>query len=66
MDVQLAPLSLLYSQRVSAPLPPVNVEDRVIFATPGVAVGLEGLEGLVRKAGAVASSVVQPLSLYAL
>ena len=66
ISVQLVPLSLVYSQRVSASLPPVS--DEAICSLPlpmfVVTVGLAGLAGLVRKLS-LASSVEQPLSLYA-
>ena len=61
------PSFFLYSQRLSVPLP---VTDDVMVSlplpAPTAAVGVVGLPGLVRNAEALASSVEQPLSLYAL
>ena len=63
----LLPFFCWYSHFVSVPLP--VTEDASVsspLAVPAVAVGFAGLPGLVRNADAAASSVEQPLSLYAL
>ena len=54
----------LYSQRVSAALPPESEEEMVSLPPPAVAaVGVAGFGGRVGKADAAAISVEQALSL---
>ena len=64
---QVLPSFFLYSQRASVALP-VTEEARVSLPVPapGVAVGFAGFGGRVGNADAVASTVEQALSLYAL
>ena len=65
---QFDPSSVVYSHLLSAPLPPVTDEVSSSLPLPTLAAtpGLAGFAGLVRNGDAAASSVVQPLLLYAL
>ena len=64
---QVLPVFFLYSQRTSV-APPVTEEARVSLPVPvpDTAVGFAGFGGRVANAVAVASTVEQVLSLYAL
>ena len=56
-----------YCHLVSVPLPATDdASTSLPMPTSELAVGVTGLPGLVRNAGAVASSVVQPVLAYAL
>ena len=65
---QALPSCFLYSQRVRVALPPPSEEEmvRALPAWTPATLGVAGFGGRVGKAEAVASSVEQVLSLYAL